>query len=809
MNRYNINKNGFTLIELLAVIAIIAILGTIGTLATLKIYNDNIKKTMIIQENNVSSVAKTYLEDFCFDPLDNTYGCPQSYNNNTDKKYICLSNLQEKKDNSKVQDYNDSYINDVTYKKESCKGIVVFSPNDDGDYVNPKTYLYCDYDSKNKKYNYVTDESLNVSDYPICNIASGIDDSSTTTTTTTTTTKPVQTACTYNGTLKQGAEYVSGQYTYIYKKKRDGFSWVNMSEDGWGVVLTDKDSTDPVTTKLCNSINGKPIVAMSYMFHYSKAESIDLSSFDTSNVTDMRGMFWVSKVKSLDVSKFNTGKVKDMSYMFTHLNVTSIDGLSNFDTSNVTNMDHMFYLNASATLDVSSFNTSKVTNMTGMFAYCPELTSLNLNNFDTSNVTSMDLMFVDSHVSPLNLKKFNTSKVTSMNGMFRDSRATTLDLSSFDTSNVTDMSGMFWNSKVTTLKGLEKFNTSKVNGMSRMFGSTQLSTLDLRNFNTSNVTNMSEMFYNNKKLTTIYVSNSFVTSKVTSSTNMFKDSTKLVGGFGTIYSSSKIDKTYAKIDNCSNKGYFSDKINPSSFSTDSWSTIAYSVRNGNTCKYNLGDTKSVDVGTFGTHTVRVANTSTPSSCNSSSYSATACGFVIEFADIIVRYNMNPAGTYNGKYYQYGTNVGGWPASKLRTYLNNDIFKQLPSDLQSVIVNTRVVSGHGSKESSNFTSTDKLYLLSPTEVWGDWTGMWGDWSSTGSSTGNEVDTAKSSSRQLDYYVSKGTTFKNYSATEKKDGRSSYFWWHRSARYSDDIQFYGMRGYGHAYRDGGISPAFKVG
>ena len=782
MNRYNINKNGFTLIELLAVIAIIAILGTIGTLATLKIYNDNIKKTMIVQENNVSSVAKTYLEDFCFDPLDNTYGCPQSYDNNTDKKYICLSNLQEKKDNSKVQDYNDSYINDVTYKKESCKGIVVFSPNEDGDYVNPKTYLYCDYDSKNKKYNYVTDESLNVSDYPICNIASGIDDSSTTTTTTTTTTKPVQTACTYNGELKQGVEYVSGQYTYRYKQEREGNSWVNITDDGWGVTLTDKDSTVPVTTKLCNSINGKPIVSMRYMFYFSNASSIDMSSFDTSNVINMSGMFWNSKATILDVSKFNTNNVINMASMFAGSQATTIKGLKNFDTSKVTNMGWMFWNSKATVLDLSSF--------------------------DTSNVTNMSLMFCYSKATNIDVSKFNTSKVTDMEMMFHNVVAANIDVSNFDTSNVTNMAGMFSNCASTVLN-VKSFNTSKVKDMSGMFESTIIKELDLSSFDTRNVTNMNKMFYGIPNLKTIYVSNKFITNNVTDSSNMFKDSTKLVGGFGTIYSSSKIDKTYAKIDNCSNKGYFSDKINPSSFSTDSWSTIAYSVRNGNTCKYNLGDTKSVNVGTFGTHTVRVANTSKPSSCNSSSYSATACGFVIEFADIIVRYNMNPAGTYNGKYYQYGTNVGGWPASKLRTYLNNDIFKQLPSDLQSVIVNTRVVSGHGSKESSNFTSTDKLYLLSPTEVWGDWTGMWGDWSSTGSSTGNEVDTAKSSSRQLDYYVSKGTTFKNYSATEKKDGRSSYFWWHRSARYSDDIQFYGMRGYGHAYRDGGISPAFKVG
>lgn len=783
MNRYNINKNGFTLIELLAVIAIIAILGTIGTLATLKIYNDNIKKTMIIQENNVSSVAKTYLEDFCFDPLDNTYGCPQSYNNNTNKKYICLSNLQVKKDNSKAQDYNDSYINDVTYKKESCKGIVVFSPNDDGDYVNPKTYLYCDYDSKSKKYNYVTDESLNVSDYSICNIASGIDDSSTTTTTTTTTTtKPIQTACTYNGELKQGAEYVSGQYTYRYMQEGEGNSWVNITNDGWGVVLTNKNSTDPVTTKLCNSINGKPIVSMSSMFYFSKSSVIDMSSFDTRNVKNMRNMFWSTQAKSLDVSKFNTSNVVYMDSMFHGSQATTIKGLENFDTRKVTNMTSMFRLSNARTLNLSKFNTSNVTNMSLMFCY--------------SKATNIDV------------SKFNTGKVTTMKMMFHDTVATNIDVSSFNTSNVTDMSGMFSNCASTALN-VKSFNTSKVKDMSGMFESTIIKELDLSSFNTRNVTNMNKMFYGIPNLKTIYVSNNFVTSKVTSSTNMFKDSTKLVGGFGTIYSSSKIDKTYAKIDNCSNKGYFSDKINPSSFSTDSWSTIAYSVRNGNTCKYNLGDTKSVNVGTFGTHTVRVANTSKPSSCNSSSYSATACGFVIEFADIIVRYNMNPAGTYNGKYYQYGTNVGGWPASKLRTYLNNDIFKQLPSDLQSVIVNTKVISGHGSNETSNFTSTDKLYLLSATEVWGDWTGMWNSWSGTGASTGTEVDTAKNSSRQLDYYVSKGTTYNNYSATEKKDGKISYFWWHRSARYNDDIQFYGMRGYGYAYRDGGISPAFKVG
>ena len=77
------NKKGFTLIELLAVIAILGVLATIGVTAVIKIYNDSIKKTMIVQENNVASVSKNYLEDYCFDPLDGSYNCPKSYDNNT------------------------------------------------------------------------------------------------------------------------------------------------------------------------------------------------------------------------------------------------------------------------------------------------------------------------------------------------------------------------------------------------------------------------------------------------------------------------------------------------------------------------------------------------------------------------------------------------------------------------------------------------------------------------------------------------------------------------------------------------------
>ncbi len=50
---------------------------------------------------------------------------------------------------------------------------------------------------------------------------------------------------------------------------------------------------------------------------------------------------------------------------------------------------------------------------------------------------------------------------------------------------------------------------------------------------------------------------------------------------------------------------------PVSFANDSWSTIVAAVQSGNTSNYNVGDTKTINMGTFGTHTLRIANKSTP------------------------------------------------------------------------------------------------------------------------------------------------------------------------------------------------------
>ena len=251
-------------------------------------------------------------------------------------------------------------------------------------------------------------------------------------------------------------------------------------------------------------------------------------------------------------------------------------------------------------------------------------------------------------------------------------------------------------------------------------------------------------------------------------------------------------KTYF-VGNIDVDGEYIPKVNPVSFSSDSWDTIISAVEKGNISKYNVGDTKTIDMGTYGTHTLRIANTSTPSECSRTGFSQTACGFVLEFADIIIEHTMN--GT--------ATNAGGWPATTMRTFVNNDIYNAIPDEIKNAIIDTTVVSGHGKSDTENFTSTDKLYLLSTAEVW-----------SQGSSNTISTDTARDNTRQLDYYKNLGTSTSNYSGAIKKNGTSASRWWLRAAYSNTAFTFLFVSDSGgwsanNATIASGVAPAFRLG
>ena len=227
------------------------------------------------------------------------------------------------------------------------------------------------------------------------------------------------------------------------------------------------------------------------------------------------------------------------------------------------------------------------------------------------------------------------------------------------------------------------------------------------------------------------------------------------------------------------------------FATDSWSTIIANVKAGNGSEYKVGSTKEVNLGTtYGTHTLRIANTSTPSECSGTGFSQSACGFVLEFADIIIDHVMNDT----------ATNVGGWPATSMRTFVNNDIYNAIPSEIKNAIIDTTIVSGHGKGDTENFTSTDKLYLLAPKEIYTDFD--------------DTYDTAKDLTRTLDYYTAQGVTISNKSGAIKKNGTNDYVWWFRAAGSNGTYAFLyvtysGDWGNNNANRSNGVTPAFRLG
>ena len=235
-------------------------------------------------------------------------------------------------------------------------------------------------------------------------------------------------------------------------------------------------------------------------------------------------------------------------------------------------------------------------------------------------------------------------------------------------------------------------------------------------------------------------------------------------------------------------------LEPDNFTTDSWETIISAVRKNNTNKYHVGDTKEIDLGEYGTHNLRISNMSSPSECETTNFSQSACGFVLEFEDIIAIRNMNST----------AANKGGWPETNMRAFLNSDIYNLLPDEIKSGIIDTKVISGHGgTKGEINFSSIDKLYLFSTAEIWKQ--------GSTGLITS---DTAMDVTRQLDYYKNLGVTTDNCAGAIKKYGNASGIWWLRSALSKYIYYFYFVGKTGHWGDNNvdfkpGFSPAFRIG
>ena len=192
-----------------------------------------------------------------------------------------------------------------------------------------------------------------------------------------------------------------------------------------------------------------------------------------------------NRIKEADKKKidkiFNTGLVKNANSAFRAIEGDSFDG-STFGPamSSVTSLFLAFNNSTLKQINVSNWDTSNVTNMSNTFSHCELLTSVDVSKWNTSKVTNMEGMFVDCNLlASVDVSKWNTSKVTDMASMFSGcGTLRSIDVSKWNTSNVTDISGMF-------------------------FGCGSLHSVDITGWDTSKVTNMTRLFFNCSSLTTI------------------------------------------------------------------------------------------------------------------------------------------------------------------------------------------------------------------------------------------------------------------------------------------------------------------
>ena len=376
----------------------------------------------------------------------------------------------------------------------------------------------------------------------------------------------------------------TGTLTFCYKGvKPEGAYDLNVggSDPEWKTLGTN------VNKVVFNAsfANARPTSCYYWFCGCSKLTDIEgIENLNTENVTNMNSMFdRCSALTLLDLTNFSTAKVSDMSYMFMGCSaLTTIFVSDKFVTDRVTDGRDMFHMcinligaieydgsksdHTYANYDNGYFSPeggfhayAEFNNATGTLTFSRDLSKpagaydLNVGNNtpewstqkEDINKVVFDASFANARPTSCykwfdmctslteieGIENLNTEKVTNMGSMFSDCHVLNpLDVSNFDTQNVEDMSCMFSNCE-------------------------GLNSLDLSKFDTQKVTNMNSMFWNSSALTTIYVSDKFVTTKVSSGSEMFKDCTSLKGAIDK-YEDSKTDKTYANY----KTGYFTKLV---------------------------------------------------------------------------------------------------------------------------------------------------------------------------------------------------------------------------------------------------------
>ena len=354
-------------------------------------------------------------------------------------------------------------------------------------------------------------------------------------------------------------------------------------------------------------LNTSEVTRMDYMFYECEAlTDLDLTTFNTAKVTSMENMFILCQgLQRIDLTSFNTAQVNNMEYMFYYCRSLraifvgpgwSTAGAIFLDTENMfgdckslvgglgTTYDANHTDKAYAHIDGGPGNPGYLSDKnlpvayvvytadnTTLTFYYDAKRSYRTGTFYNLNADGNEPAWYTDGT------KANVTRVV-FDPSFADARPTTTyswfagmeklvsieDLEHLNTSEVTRMNYMFYGCKALIDLDLPSFNTAKVTRMDNMFGEcTGLQRVDLTSFSTAQVTRMDNMFSGCSSLRAIFSGPDWSTEGLTTSDaseRMFSGCVSLMGGLGTTFDASHIDKAYAHMDGGpSNPGYFTDK----------------------------------------------------------------------------------------------------------------------------------------------------------------------------------------------------------------------------------------------------------
>ena len=293
----------------------------------------------------------------------------------------------------------------------------------------------------------------------------------------------------------------TGRHYSWYKENTGNKNWILYDTEQYEVrnfddikYLVLNNRLMDVKTFLCvrRDFKGKlhlPINAStcSFMFVDSNVPEIDLTEFDTTNVVDMDYMFLEA----------NLGDCLSLvSSTITQANTPDRNILT-LNTEGVISMSGMFKDCKVKHLDLRNLRTDNVTDFSGMFCSCNDLIDLNVDGFDTSKAKDFHGMFQGCiKLTQLNVKHFNVDNVLHMSCLFsRCLRLKVINLESWDFNQVSDANEMF-----AYCEKLEKiianFNFKMIKEMAFMFCyCTKLSKVDLSHSDLSHVFDFGYAFF--------------------------------------------------------------------------------------------------------------------------------------------------------------------------------------------------------------------------------------------------------------------------------------------------------------------------